>query len=425
MQLFAIVIFSPVFLIAVLVNKKYRSRILDRLGFEFNKLIRRLPRGKRRIWLHALSVGEVASVRTLVRKIRHEQPEAVILFSCTTASGKEYARTSLQGTVDFVFTFPLDLIWLVKRYISSISPDLFILVETDFWPNFLYTLKKNKVPAVLVNSRVSSKSFRFYQFFRPVVLPRFMAFDYLCVQRRLDRDNMVRIGVPPERVLQPGNLKYDGFIADEADIYCVNRADFAIPDDALLIVAGSTHPGEEEMLFDFFGKVSGSCDDLRLIVAPRRIERCRDVLGMARGHGLSCRLKTEALAAGIDVIILDTLGELAKVYGFADLTFVGGSLIPEGGHNPLEPAALGKPVIFGPYMEDFYDIATEMIDEGAAVQVQSSEELDSRGSQLLRDPSLREDLGRRAIHFVAERRGAVDKYYRVIENLLKDASGDA
>ncbi|MGM0682082.1 MAG: 3-deoxy-D-manno-octulosonic acid transferase [Thermodesulfobacteriota bacterium] len=421
-QLFILIILSPLFFVIVIFNEKYRSRILRRLGFGFSALVRNLPAGPCRIWLHALSVGEVASVRSLVKKIRQERPEVVILFSCTTASGEDYARTSLKGDVDLVFTFPLDFFWLVRRYIRSISPDLFMLVETDFWPNFLFSLKGNKVPALLVNGRASFRSHRFYRYFRFVFLPLLMAFDYLAVQRRPDRENMIGIGVPPEKVIMPGNLKYDGFIEDGLEVgQGLGRVDLFIPGEALVMVAGSTHSGEEKMIFDFIQELSEDFPDLKLIIAPRNIGSCRDVMKMAREYGFPCRLKTEPPpdAHEIRVLVLDTIGELAGVYRLADLVFIGGSLVKEGGHNPLEPAALGKPVLFGPYMDDFCDISTEMIEEGCAVQVDSWDGLIRRGRSLLGDPFLRADLGRRALDFVTERRGAVDNYYRVIETLLR------
>lgn len=419
-QLFALVILSPLICFVVLLNKKYRIRIFRRLGSGFRGLLCNLPTGQRRIWLHALSVGEVASVRTLVKKLRRELPEAVIFFSCTTASGEEYARKSLGDEVDFIFVFPLDLIWLVRRYIRSISPDLFILTETDFWPNFLYSLKDYKVPALLVNGRVSAASHKYYQIMRPVILPMLLAFDYLGVQRKLDRENMISIGVPAQRVIQPGNLKYDGIMADALlDEGSISRAVFAVPENSLLLVAGSTHPGEEEAIFDLAAQEpAGGMADLRLIIAPRNIERCRELLEMAERYGLNCRLKSDSSAPETRVLILDTLGELAKVYSLADLAFVGGSLVPEGGHNPLEPAALGKPVLFGPYMEEFQDISTEMTENGCAVQVDSAADLISQARILLNDPSLRDDLGRRARNFVTERQGATDRYYQVIESLL-------
>ncbi|MFW5905941.1 MAG: 3-deoxy-D-manno-octulosonic acid transferase [Desulfobia sp.] len=404
-------------------NKKYRKHVLKRLGLGLGSLVRRIPAGKTpRIWLHALSVGEVASVITLVRKIRREIPEAIILFSCTTSSGEDYARASLKDDADFVFAFPFDIFWLVERYIRSISPHLFILVETDFWPNYLSRLKKHNVPTLLVNSRISARSHRSYQYLRPVFLPMFMTFDCLAVQRRLDRKNIIDIGVPAEKVIQLGNLKYAGILLnEEGGGESIRREDFGIPAEALVLVAGSTHPGEEEMILDFFQTVAGGSADLRVIIAPRKVERSSKVLEKAGEYGFSCRLKSSPPAPDTQVLILDTLGELAEIYGLADLAFVGGSLVPEGGHNPLEPAALGKSVLFGPYMEEFYDISSEMVEEEAAVQVGSAADLISQGRSLLEDSSLREKLGGQALNFVKERQGVVDKYFQVIEDLLKNS----
>ncbi|MFP3983945.1 MAG: 3-deoxy-D-manno-octulosonic acid transferase [Desulfurivibrionaceae bacterium] len=404
-------------------NKKYRKHVLKRLGLGLGSLVRRIPAGKTpRIWLHALSVGEVASVITLVRKIRREIPEAIILFSCTTSSGEDYARASLKDDADFVFAFPFDIFWLVERYIRSISPHLFILVETDFWPNYLSRLKKHNVPTLLVNGRISARSHRSYQYLRPVFLPMFMTFDCLAVQRRLDRKNIIDIGVPAEKVIQLGNLKYEGILLnEEGGGESIRREDFGIPAEALVLVAGSTHPGEEEMILDFFQTVAGGSADLRVIIAPRKVERSSKVLEKAGEYGFSCRLKSSPPAPDTQVLILDTLGELAEIYGLADLAFVGGSLVPEGGHNPLEPAALGKSVLFGPYMEEFYDISSEMVEEEAAVQVGSAADLISQGRSLLEDSSLREKLGGQALNFVKERQGVVDKYFQVIEDLLKNS----
>ncbi len=411
---------SPPCLLVILLHAKYRSRILRRFGVGFQSFLGNVPPGSPRIWVHALSVGEVASVKPLIKKIRKKQPGAVILFSCTTSSGEEYARNALADEVDSVFTYPLDLVWLTRRYIRGISPDLFILIETDFWPNFLYSLKKSGIPALLVNGRVSLRSHRLYRYVRPLYLPMLKVFDYLAVQRKVDRDNMISIGVPVERIMLPGNLKYDGLdFTGRKPGKGLSRADFLIPDDALLMVSGSTHPGEEEAILRFMQKMVLRYPELRLIIAPRKIERGHEIRAMAREYGFNCRFRSESPLSDVKVVILDTLGELAEVYGIADLAFVGGSLVPTGGHNPLEPAALGKPVLFGPYMEDFHDIATEMLDEGAAVQANSPEDLIRCGGELLDNPSLRQDLGKKAEEFVRERRGAVDNYYRIIERLLQ------
>ncbi len=361
--------------------------------------------------MHALSVGEVTSALPLVKAIRESIRPAALVFSATTHSGKELAERLIAPHVDLVLFSPLDFPCAVRRCLDAIRPSCFILVETDFWPNWLRQLQRRQIPAMLVNGRISEKSFASYRRFAFFFRPMFRCFSLLSMQTAQDRDKMLALGIPAERLVCLGNLKYDlparqAAPPDLASAY----------DHRLVWGCGSTHPGEEELIFAAFKKLAGL--HLRLIIAPRKIERGGELLNLARSFGLNAVLRSSG-AAGAEnsVFILDTIGELAGCYSLARLAFIGGSLVDEGGHNPIEAAAQGVPVLFGQHMEDFAEIARDLVDCGGAAVV-TAETLAETAAAIFNDDALHTAMSGAARRLVEQQRGGVARHVQAVQELL-------
>jgi len=412
-----VIVFSPLIFVKVILTPKYRRRFAGRLGFGPGPETGIASSAVPRIWVHALSVGEVASVRTLVRELRRAYPEGVLFFSATTLAGEDFARATFGHDVDFFVSSPLDLLWSVRRIVSRVRPDLFVLVETDFWANILAELGRMGVSCLLVNGRISERSFRSYRRLRCFFLPLFDSFRYLAMQTEQDAENMRRLGVEAGKLRVLGNLKYDS-VRPDGQAGAMERATLGIPPKARLWVAGSTHPGEEEVLFEALSRLVSPFPDLVLVVAPRDISRGAELRRLATRYGFAAGCRSESASFVPGVLILDSLGELASLYSLCDLAFVGGSLVPERGHNPLEPAVYGKPVFFGPHMEDFAEISRDLLAAGAAGQVRHSEEMAAFVSRLLVDDSCRNRMGDMGKKMLAAREGVTARHLALISEVL-------
>jgi 3-deoxy-D-manno-octulosonic-acid transferase len=414
----------PVLALAALLRAKYRGRTLERLGLRLKCLsVRPGPV----IWLHALSVGEVSSALPLLKGIRKQLCPAQIVFTVSTRSGKELAETLLRPHVDLILFSPFDLRFAIRRYLDAIRPDIFLLVETDFWPNWLDMLQRRKVPVMLVNGRISGPSFAAYRRFAFFFRPMFRCFNLMSMQTAHDRDKMLALGVPAERLAVLGNLKYD-LPAQQA-----TPPDLAAEHGQRVWVCGSTHPGEEEMIFAAFKAVMAnpcvhpSCAQgrhrglsLQLILAPRQISRGSELVRLASRYGLEAELRSKGIKnAECRILILDTIGELAGCYSLAHLAFIGGSLVDEGGHNPIEAAAQGVPVLFGPHMEDFAEIARDLTACGGAKMV-TAESLAKNVAALLADDSLHARMSEAARQLVEQQRGGVERHLQAIRLLLEN-----
>lgn len=373
------------------------------------------------IWIHALSVGEVLSALPLVEAISQRFPAENIAFTVTTRQGMEIARRKLSSRVQMLLPMPLDFWWSMLRMIRHIRPKLFILVETDLWPGLLNHLAKRKIPAVLVNGRVSPrtlKSYRKFRFFISKVLDGFRA---CLMQTALDRARLLQTAIAAEKVKSLGNIKFD---RDYAPVNEKERRDwleaFGLSEEDPIWVAGSTHPGEEEAVIEVFRQMQPAFPGLRLIIAPRRLERAEEVRRLAQTRGLTVVMRT-AITPGspsFDVIVLDTMGELGRLYAIAHISFVGGSLVPEGGHNLLEPASFGCPVLFGPHTDDFKIMAEDLIEAGGGIRVSDAEQLSQAVRALLSDPQERLRIGENASRFVESNRGALERVVNEIEVFL-------
>lgn len=404
------------------VSEKRKKLFRQRIGL-------RLPNIPRKreptLWVHALSVGEVISAIPLVKHLRAQYPDAMLLFSASTRTGFSIAEQRLGEVADGIFPFPLDLIFSVRRVVRHIAPDLVILVETDIWPNFLHEMEKRKVPVLLVNGRLSDKSFKGYKRLSPFSDRIFGKFSHICAQSPEDRRRFRRLGVLPERLTWVGSLKFEGEIRAIPDVGLRKiRKTLFIPDHRRIIVAGSTHPGEEAMLAQAFFKLKKREKDLSLILVPRNPDRADEILSIFEGSNFNAvryqdLLQGKAPSQASDVVVIDLIGLLKDLYAVADIAFVGGSLVPFGGHNPLEPAGFAVPVFFGPHMGSFREISKMLLSAGGALQVRDEDELYRSFSGLFNDEQRREAQGLRARGVLEKNRGALSKTLDLIRGFLR------
>jgi 3-deoxy-D-manno-octulosonic-acid transferase len=398
---------------------KYRAGLRERLGAVPERL-----RGSSRpgcIWIHAVSVGEVLAISQLVGELKKAMPSKPVLVSTTTATGQQLARQRFGE--DHVFFLPLDFPFAVQRYLRALKPQLLVLAETEFWPNLLHSAKKSGAPVAVVNARISDRSFpryrRFHGFFSRVL----RNVDLFLAQSEEDARRLQAIGAQETRVSVSGNLKFD--IRQSTSSVLLEELRCAIGEDAPVVVCGSTTEGEEELVTDAFKAVLRELPSAVMILAPRHPERFDKVAELLASAGLSV-VRRSAWPAGDRgrplggcVFLLDTVGELAAIYALADVAFVGGSLVPLGGHNILEPAQHGVPVITGPHTFNFRDIV-RIFEQGGGLKVVSAEDLGAAFVQLLRDREQRERLGMRARDLFLQNTGATQTTLIALQRLLNE-----
>ena len=421
------VVVSPYFLYQALRYRKYITNFVQRLGYlpvSFNL------DGDESIWLHAVSVGEVLTARALLPELRERYPRLRIFLSTTTITGQQIARHNLHY-VDEVFYFPFDLGFIVKRTLRLVKPRLFIMMETEIWPNLLRACHRSGVKTVLVNGRISSRSYPRYRLARPFFRRVLRHIDRFCMQSEESARRIVDIGAPRERVSVTGSLKFDslelpGLTAPDRGPNRVLRF-FRMSPDRPVVIAASTLKGEEEPVLEAFQRIRATMTNALLVIAPRKPERFEEAERIARRGGWNVARRSELRVDSEprhDVVILDTIGELAQLYQIATAVFVGGSIVDAGGHNILEPAVYGKPIVFGPHMQNFAEIAQTFLDNGAAIQLRSGRELETALLALLSDSVRRASLGAAARALVEANRGARVKTLAVIAQLLpSDSTG--
>ncbi len=397
---------------------KYLRTFRERMG--------RLPvylnvDGERSIWIHAVSVGEVLAARPLVPQLRERFPRHRLFLSVTTMTGNAVARKSIRG-VDGLFYAPFDFPHPVRHAMEVLNPSLLVLVETELWPNLIHEAHRRGTRVALVNGRVSPRSFAGYRRLGRFLRSVLSEIDLFLMQGAAHADRVRALGAPPDRVQVTGNLKFDALEPGRLPERLVRLLHGTPATPRPLWVAGSTVGGEEELVLSAFHKVRERIPQARLLLAPRHPERFDLVAPLVEAAGFRC-LRRSALDpvrwTDGEVLLLDTLGELAQLYALASVVFVGGSLVPSGGHNILEPAMAGKPVVVGPHMENFQEIADEFRAEHAMVQVASVEELGREVSSLLLDEPRRLDLGGKARELVDRNRGALTRSAEALQTLLR------
>lgn len=415
-----VILAFPLILLGVLL--RWRRRIFskglhrwpERCGRLSPELKERLQAGKRWWWVHAVSMGEVKAIQTFLRRAP-EHAQARVLLSVVTPEALAWA--SEQRLADAVIAAPIDLPWLVRRVFRQVKPELFISVESEFWPNLLREAKRSGARVALINGRLSQRSFESYRKMRGIMKVLWKCFDLWAVRQPQDADRFIALGVPSERLHVTGNLKYDLPVEGHGDHSRNGRS-------SLVIVIGSTREGEESHLLPVLERARRQWPALRIIWAPRHVDRAGEIEALLASKGLTCRRKSQATssdARGIHEptdLLWDSMGDLLEAYRQADVAIVGGSFVPKGGQNPIEPAALGLPVIFGPSMDNFHGIAETLVRLGGARQV-SITELDRCLSDILGDASLRRAMGERARRAVENHQGATEKTLRLLEGLRR------
>ena len=364
--------------------------------------------GGQRIWMHAVSVGEIRVAAALAGALLNRKPDLNLWLTTSTNTGREAARAQMPPGCP-VLTFPLDVYGSPSRALARLKPDMVIILETELWPNFLREAKSRGVKTMLANGRISARSFKGYSkvkhFFREVL----DHFDLMAMIRPDDRNRILALGAHPERVLVAGNAKYD-LLIEKAESKQVEKLKQSLNlNGRRALVAGSTRNGEEAILLEVFKRLKKDFPDLRLILAPRHIQRSREIEKLIKGHNLAYSkrsLPPDRTGPPPDVILVDVMGELFHLYGLADVAFCGASLIPLGGQNPLEPAVWAKPVIFGPFMEDFVDAQEILIACGAGHTARNAEDLYHRVKDLLDDPEQAAKSGQAGLRALENHQGA-------------------
>jgi len=373
------------------------------------------------IWLHAVSVGEIGLCTQLINALEPRVPNAKIVVSCTTTTGMAEYRKLLPNRITKIY-YPVDRRKFVRRALATINTEAIILLEAEIWPNFLWRAKDLNIPVFLANARLSERSYPRYKRFGWLFGPIFKSFTGVGCQNEEDARQLCDVGCRPAAVKVVGSLKFDAAKLSENRSLNVRGLlrQIGVPEDALILVAGSTHDGEEMLLVDMVARLRKKFPNLFLILVPRHNERCPELGRKLKAQGVKFILRnaifanTQLRPGEVDCLLVNTIGELKFFYETAAVVFVGKSLTAIGGQNPIEPAALGKAVVFGPNMQNFKDITRIFLSKGAAVQVKTAEELEVKLAELLEKPASRAELGQRAQKVVAENLGSVERTVEMI-----------
>jgi len=405
--------YLPVLLVRRLRGASYGRSLSQRFG----RYGEGLP-AEPRCWIHAVSVGEAATAVPLVEAIARRWPELSVIMTTVTPTGARVVADRLSGTLTHRY-FPLDLPGPVRRALDAVQPRFFIGMETELWPNFLRALARRGVPAMIANGRISDRSFRRYHRVRFLTARMLRDVAVFAMQSQEDARRIIALGAPPERVVVTGNLKTD-LAPSEAGGEAVWQQLLGLAATEPVWIAGSTHRGEEAIVLDAYARLRRRFPDLVLLLAPRHPERVPEVERLAADRGLATVRRSELPASRerAAVIVLDTVGELAKIYSVASVVFIGGSLVPTGGHNMLEPALLRKPVLYGPHTTNFRESAELLLEAGGARLVEEQARLEERVADLLADPARRARMGEAGLRAVIGRQGAMKQTMELVERHL-------
>ncbi len=391
----------------------YRQRWLERFGY-----VRALESGKSVIWIHAVSVGEIHASKPLVAHIRDNFPHCQILITTVTPSGAATASQIYAGTIQHRY-FPYDLPFAVARFISTVMPKTLLILETEIWPNLYRQCRKSGVPVLLLNARLSERSLKGYRLVKALTASTLQDTSVIATQSVLDAERFIQAGAPADKVIVMGNLKFDISIApsviEQAEVI---RRNFTV--NRPIWIAASTHQGEELIVLDALARILLAAPDSLLIIVPRHPERFRDVydLCVKRGFKTASYSNLSAYDPSAQVFVLDVLGQLPAYYAAADIAFVGGSLVPIGGHNLLEPACLGLPIICGNYLFNFSEIASLLANVDALIKVADAEQLSLKVLELFGDGNQRYNMGQRAKQVVLENQGSINKIGKLLQQYI-------
>lgn len=420
----ALAMVSPYYLLRMKRRGGYARDFMERFGiFEQTKL--KNLRGMRPVWIHAVSVGEVNLALQLIQKLLERSNPPSLVLSTTTSTGHALAARKLPPHVP-LFYYPLDSRFCFGRIHNFLLPHAFILIEAELWPNHLRFCGEKKIPVMLINARFSKRFYPRYRKFQWLFAPAFHAFRRVTLQSQDDYERLQLLGFLPETLLVVGNLKYDTATGIDVERRSRLLSDLSLFGERPIWVAGSTHSGEEKIVLDIFMRLRLKHPGLLLGLAPRHAERAAEISSLIKRYDVPHILRSE-LSAGINfsptktaVLLLNTTGELKYLYERATVIFIGKSLVEHGGQNIIEPAVYGKPVLFGPHMENFEGIVQDFLKAAAAIQVQNASELEAKIEFLLDHPDHRKTMGKRASDLVRSKQGGMQRTLTAIHQLLSE-----
>jgi len=404
------------------------SGFMERFGIYETKLKQAIT-NRDILWLHAVSVGEVNICTQLIRELEPRMPNLKIVVSTTTTTGMGELQKKLPSHISKIY-YPIDRRKYVSRALGSIHPKAIVLVEGEIWPNFIWRANERNTPLFLVNARLSDRSYRGYKRFGGLFKPLFASFTGVGAQNEADAVKLRELGCRPEAINIVGSLKFDAAKIDERRLLDVSRMlrQLGVPEGARLLVAGSTHAGEEAILAEQFLRLRQRFPDIFLVLVPRHFERGKEVGRELTERGVKfiyrseVSIKMQLKPGEVDCLLVNSTGELRYFYEHASVVFVGKSLTAEGGQNPIEPGALGKAMVFGPNMQNFAEVVRNLLEHDGAVQVRDAAELEKVLGELLADPARCEQLGRQAQKVVRQNLGAIG---RTVEMIVKHIQNDA
>jgi 3-deoxy-D-manno-octulosonic-acid transferase len=417
---------SPYYFLRMWRRGDWLSGFFQRFGYYGRNLKQELT-NRQVLWLHAVSVGEVNLCAQLIRALELHMPNIKIVVSTTTTTGMAGLRRHLPGHISKIY-YPIDGRRSVNRALGVIRPKAIVLIEAEIWPNFLWRARDLRIPLFLVNARLSNHSYRGYKRLGFLFRPLFASFEGVGAQNEADAERLRKIGCRPDVIRVVGNLKFDAAKLDSSrtlDVPALFRQ-IGVPPDAPVLIGGSTHAGEETVLAEIAQRLRVQFPKLFLVLVPRHFERCKEVGRKLRERGIKFIYRNEIFKntrfreGEVDCLLVNTTGELRFFYEHATVAFIGKSLTAVGGQNPIEPAAVGKAMVFGPNMQNFADIARSFVDQNAAIQVRDREMLEKVIAGLLADEGRRGELGRNAQRVVRENQGAIVRTADMILKNLKD-----
>ena len=421
--LLCFILYLPLLLIKVLSGKA--TEVKEQLGFLPRTLLNDL-KNERVIWVHGVSVGETVAASPICAEIRNQFPQAKIVFSTVTITGRVMAEKLIPA--DGFIYFPIDLPMVVKKVLAQLKPELVVIMETELWPNFIRAAHRMGCKVILANGRISDRSARRYNYVRSLMEKMLRNMDALIMQSPQDVKYIMALGAEKEKVFYFGNTKYDKFDLD-SDVFKPAFKDQLAKEMQIegafpVLVAGSTHANEEELLIPVYRKLKAEFKDLVMILAPRHLERLNEIKTLYEKADIPVVQRTELSnkQRNEQVIILDTIGELFSIYSLADLVFIGGTLAKIGGHNILEPAAHGRVIFVGPYMFNFKEIHRLFLKRDALIQVQDPEELAEKMLLCLRNREKARIIGQNALRIIQENQGAARKMVDLLAAILQECS---
>ncbi|MBU0683294.1 MAG: 3-deoxy-D-manno-octulosonic acid transferase [Candidatus Omnitrophica bacterium] len=413
------IIFSILYVPYLVFKGKAHKGFLEKFGF----LPEKVTRLRNPVWIHSVSVGEAVLGVKLSAYLKKCFPDRPIIVSTTTRTGYDVVSKTQNGFVDAVFYYPMDLSFITAKVVSKIEPFAYIMIETELWPNMLRELQSRNIPVIMVNGRISDSSFKNYKRVKFLMTRILKCVSCFCMQTERDAEKIAQLGASKNKIFVSGNMKFDEGLCSSGQ-KGINPECFGFHDKDKVIVAGSTHFPEEIDIIDVYKDLKAERSNLRLIIAPRHVERTSKIQNDIEKAGLNCLRFSEILKSGVHdnfsnkIILVDTIGHLADIYSVADIVFIGGSLVKKGGQNPIEPARWGKIVIFGPNMFNFRKITDTFLENNAACKIRNKQELKIKIKEFLSNTRKSCEMSKNALKVIEQNSGAIEKTVEKIKGYL-------